>query len=40
MRYTVNKVPFLKGETEVAPDKSISQNGDFICFVSRLKPGK
>jgi 3-phosphoshikimate 1-carboxyvinyltransferase len=36
MRYTVNKVPFLKGETEVAPDKSISHR---TVILSALSPG-
>ena len=36
MRYTVNRVSFLKGETEVAPDKSISHR---TVILSALSPG-
>lgn len=37
MRCTVNKVSFLKGETEAAPDKSISHR---TVILSALSPGR
>jgi 3-phosphoshikimate 1-carboxyvinyltransferase len=37
MRRTVNRVPYLKGETETAPDKSISHR---TVILSALSPGR